>query len=134
MANRADTIGSLLRPSSVAVIGASRREGSIGNKIFNNLLEASFNGPVFPVNPQADVISAVKAYPTIVDIPENVDLAVIVVPAEAVLESAEQCGVKGVKALVVISAGFAENNTEGAARQRDLAAICRRHRDETRRT
>ncbi|XUX00928.1 MAG: acetate--CoA ligase family protein [Dehalogenimonas sp.] len=117
----------LLKPRSVAVIGASRREGSLGNKIFNNLLESDFKGPVFPINPNADEISSVKAYPSIFDVPEPVDLAVIAVPAEFVLEAAEQCGLKGVKALVVISAGFAENGREGVNRQRDLASICRHH-------
>ncbi len=117
----------LLKPRSVAVIGASRRAGSIGNKIFQNLLEAQFKGSVFPVNPQADVISRIKAYPSIIDVPEPVDLVVIVVPAEAVLETAEQCGQNGVKALVVISAGFAENDPAGGERQRKLVAICRRY-------
>ncbi|QNT76015.1 acetate--CoA ligase family protein [Dehalogenimonas etheniformans] len=121
------SLESLLKPRSVAVIGASRREGSLGNKIFNNLLESDFKGPVFPINPNADDISSVKAYPSIFDIPEPVDLAVIAVPAEFVLEAAEQCGLKGVKALVVISAGFAENGREGVNRQRDLASICRHH-------
>ena len=107
------SLDSLLKPKSVAVIGASRREGSIGNKIFDNLLEGPFQGPVFPVNPLADEISTVKAYPTILNVPEPVDLAVIVVPAEAVLDAAEQCGDKGVKSLIVISAGFAENGGEG---------------------
>ncbi len=125
--SRAASIEALLKPKSVAVIGASRREGSIGNKIFTNLLDASFKGPVFPINPQADVISAVKAYKTILDVPEPVDLAVIVVPAEAVLKAANQCGVKGVKALVVISAGFAENSGEGVERQKKLVSMCRHH-------
>ena len=121
------SLDSLLKPKSVAVIGASRREGSIGNKIFDNLLEGPFQGPVFPVNPLADEISTVKAYPTILNVPEPVDLAVIVVPAEAVLDAAEQCGDKGVKSLIVISAGFAENGGEGFERQKKLASICRRH-------
>ncbi len=120
------SIEALLKPRSVAVIGASRREGSIGNKIFQNLLEAQFKGQVFPVNPQADVISGVKAYPSITDIPKRVDLAIIVVPTEVVLETAEECGQKGVKGLVVISAGFAENSGDGIKRQKELVSICRR--------
>ena len=127
MTNLVRALDALLKPKSVAVIGVSRRDGSIGNKIFTNLLEASFRGRVFPVNPKADIISGVTVYASIIDVPEQVDLAVIVVPAESVLEAAEQCGVNGVKALVVISAGFAENSGEGASRQRDLASICRHH-------
>ena len=125
--SKAHSLDFLLKPRSVAVIGASRREGSIGNKIFNNLLGSSFKGPVYPVNPQADVISSVKAYASILDVPEQVDLAIIVVPADSVLEAAEQCGVKGIRALIVISAGFAENGPEGAKGQRELVSICRHH-------
>jgi acetyltransferase len=117
----------LLEPKSVAVIGASRREGSIGNKIFQNLLDASFKGTVYPVNPKAETISSVRAFPTIADIPEPVDLVVIVVPADAVLDAAVACGKKGVKAIVVISAGFAESDHEGVERQKELIAICRRY-------
>ncbi|APV43973.1 acetyltransferase [Dehalogenimonas formicexedens] len=121
------SLESLLKPRSVAVIGASRHDGSLGKKIFDNLLESSFKGPVFPINPNAKEIASIKAYPSIFDVPEPVELAVIAVPAEFVLEAAEQCGLKGVKSLVVISAGFAENGKEGVNRQRDLASICRHH-------
>jgi len=123
----AESLNALLKPRSVAVIGASRREGSIGNKIFTNLLDASFKGPVFPVNPQADTIASVKAYPSITAIPSLIDLVIIVVPAKSVLTAADECGKKGVKAVIVISAGFAENDPEGAKRQRELVTTCRRY-------
>ncbi|HEX3327234.1 MAG TPA: GNAT family N-acetyltransferase, partial [Actinomycetota bacterium] len=118
-------VARLLRPTSIAVIGASRRRGTIPGEVFHNLLQASYEGPVFPVNPKAEVVQSVRAYPTVLDIPDEVDLAVIVVPAPVVAEVAEQCGEKGVKALLVISSGFAEVGDEGAERQRELLRIAR---------
>jgi acetyl coenzyme A synthetase (ADP forming)-like protein len=114
-----------LAPRSVAVIGASRRRGTVGAEVFHNLLAAGFNGPVYPVNPNAPVIQSVVAYPTVGEVPGPVDLAVIVVPAAGVVEAARDCAVKGVRALVVISAGFAETGQEGAERQQELLAVCR---------
>lgn len=120
-------IDALLKPHSIAVIGVSRHEDSIGYKIFHNLLSQPFQGKVFPVNPRADIILGTKVYHSVSHIPEPVDLAVIVVPSQYVLEAAEECGVKGVKAIIVISAGFAEADTEGAELQRKLVAVCRRY-------
>ncbi|HTG13716.1 MAG TPA: GNAT family N-acetyltransferase [Blastocatellia bacterium] len=114
-----------LSPRSVAVIGASRERGTIGGEIFHNLLSYEFAGPVYPVNPSAEVIQSVLAYPTVEAISGPVDLAVIAVPGAHVLEVARQCGRKGVRALVVISAGFAETGDEGRARQSELLRICR---------
>ncbi len=107
-----------LVPRSVAVIGASRSRGTIGGEVFHNLLSFGFNGPVFPVNPSAEVVQSVTAFPSVEAIPGPVDLAVIVVPAARVVEAARECGRKGVRALVVISSGFAEVGEEGRARQR----------------
>lgn len=115
----------LLSPRSVAVIGASRTRGTIGAEIFHNLLETAFNGPVYPVNRSADVVQSVHAYASVADIPGAVDLAVVVVPVAHVLAAARQCATKGVAALVVISAGFAEAGPDGTARQRELVQICR---------
>jgi acetate---CoA ligase (ADP-forming) len=115
----------VLAPTSVAVIGASRRRGTIGGEVLRNLLDFPLNGPVYPVNPSAAVIQSVVAYPTVNDVPGPVDLAVVVVPAAGVLEVARQCGEKGVRALVVISSGFAEVGEEGRARQGELLAVCR---------
>jgi acetyl coenzyme A synthetase (ADP forming)-like protein len=115
----------VLAPGSVAVVGASRTRGTIGAELFHNLLLSGFNGPVYPVNPSAPVVQSVVAYPTVLDIPAPVDLAVIAVPAIHVVETARQCAKKGVKALVVISSGFAESMDEGAKRQADLLAVCR---------
>ncbi|MGH9872451.1 MAG: GNAT family N-acetyltransferase [Pyrinomonadaceae bacterium] len=112
-------------PHAVAVIGASRQRGTIGGEIFHNLLSFGFKGPVYPVNPAAAEIEGVPAFASIEAISGAVDLAVIVVPAAKVLEVAAACGRKGVKALVVISAGFSETGKEGSARQAELLQICR---------
>jgi acetate---CoA ligase (ADP-forming) len=114
-----------LSPRSVAVIGASRSRGTIGGEVFHNLLSFEFNGPVYPVNPKAEVVQAVPAVASVQDLPGPVDLAVIVVPAALVIEAARECGEKGVRALVVISSGFAEVGQEGRGQQRALLAVCR---------
>jgi acetyl coenzyme A synthetase (ADP forming)-like protein len=114
-----------LAPRSVAVIGASRTRGTIGGEVFHNLLAAGFNGPVYPVNPKAEVVQSVVAYPSVTEIPGPVDLGVVVVPGTGVADVARECGVKGVRALVVISSGFAEVGEDGRQRQRDLLAVCR---------
>jgi acetyl coenzyme A synthetase (ADP forming)-like protein len=112
-------------PKSIAVIGASRERGSIGGEIFHNLLTFGFEGPVYPVNPKADVVQCVPAYPSIEAVPGPVDLAILVVPAAHVTAVAEACGRKGVRAIVVISAGFGETGADGRARQADLVRVCR---------
>jgi len=112
-------------PRAVAVIGASRRRDTVGGALFRNLLDFGFEGPIYPVNINAPVVQSVLAYPTVEAVPGPVDLAVIAVPADRVAEVAEQCGRKGVRALVVISAGFAEVGEEGRARQAELLRVCR---------
>lgn len=112
-------------PCGVAVIGASRKRGTIGGEIFHNLLSFGFEGPVYPVNPSASVVQSVPAYASVEAIPGAVDLAVIVVPATEVIEAAAACGRKGVRALVVISAGFSETGKEGQLLQAELVRVCR---------
>jgi succinyl-CoA synthetase alpha subunit/RimJ/RimL family protein N-acetyltransferase len=114
-----------LRPRSVVVIGASRNRGTVGGEIFHNLLETGFTGVVYPVNPAADVVQSVRAYPSITEVPGEIDLAIVAVPSAAVADVARECAAKGVRSLVVVSAGFAEVGKEGKARQRDLVDICR---------
>jgi acetate---CoA ligase (ADP-forming) len=114
-------------PRSVAVIGASRRRGSIGGELFRNVLAGDFAGAAYPVNRDGEPVAGVRAYRSIEDIPDEVDLAVISLPAEAVLGAAEQALRKGVRALVVISAGFAEIGSEGEERQERLLALVRAH-------
>lgn len=120
-------LDAIFRPRSVAVIGASRERGTIGAEIFHNLLEHGFDGPVYPVNAKAHVVQSVLAYASVTDIPGELDLAIIVVPAAHVLEVLEACGAKGARGAVVISAGFKETGAEGAARERALLECARRH-------
>jgi len=115
----------LLRPKSIAVIGASRKESSIGWQILDNLLKHRFQGPVYPVNPKATAIHSVPAYPRIGDVPGPVDLAVVVVPKEQVLAVVRESVDAGVKGFVVISAGFREMGGEGDAREAALLEIVR---------
>ena len=114
-------------PAGVAVIGASKRRGSIGGELFRNILAADFAGAAYPVNRTGEAVAGVRAYGTIEEIPDPVDLAVICVPGGSVLESAEEALRKGVPALCVISAGFAEVGSEGAERQDRLLALVRAH-------
>jgi len=114
-----------LAPRSVAVVGASRRRGTVAGELFHNLLTVGFNGPVYPVNPNTPVVQSVLAYPSLGEVPGPVDLAVLVVPAPAVIGAAREAAAKGVRALVVISAGFAETGPEGAERQARLLRVCR---------
>jgi acetyl coenzyme A synthetase (ADP forming)-like protein len=112
-------------PRSVAVIGASRRRGSIGGELFRNILEGDFSGAAFPVNRDGEPVAGVRAYGSIEEIPDAIDLAVITLPGAAVIGAAEQALRKGVRALVVISAGFAEIGSEGLERQEQLLALVR---------
>jgi acetate---CoA ligase (ADP-forming) len=118
-------LDALLEPRSIAVIGASRRPNTIGYQILDNLLKHGFMGAVYPVNPTVSSVHSVRAYATVGDIPDPVDLAVIVVPKQHVVEVARACGAKGVKGLVVISAGFREIGGEGVERERELMEIVR---------
>jgi len=116
------SVARLLTPRSVAVIGASRTQGTVGHQVLRNLLAGGFAGPVYPVNPGAEHVASVKAYPTVGDIGDPVDLAVIAVPAPAVPEVVRQCAAKGVGGLVVLTAGFGEvGETAAQAELRDLA-------------
>lgn len=122
-----ESLDPLFRPRSIAVIGASRRRDAIGGAILHNLTQQPFQGPVYPINPNASHIQALPAYPSIDAVPGEVDLAIVVVPSAGVLEAVEACGKKGVKALVVISAGFKEIGDEGAKREIALREIVRRY-------
>jgi acetyl coenzyme A synthetase (ADP forming)-like protein len=118
-------VESVLQPRAVAVIGASRRRATVGGEILHNILSGGFTGAVYPVNSSARTVQALRAYPAIADVPEQVDLAVIVVPAAHVPGVAAECAQAAVRALVVISAGFAEIGPEGARRQEALIKVCR---------
>ena len=114
-------------PRSVAVVGASKRRGSIGGELFRNILTGDFAGSVYPVNRKGDSVAGVHGHGSVAEIAEPVDLAVICVPGEQVLPAAEDALAAGVRALVVISAGFAETGSEGTGRQERLLALVRDH-------
>ncbi len=120
-----NAVGSFLKPVSVAVVGASRRPDSIGGVLISNVLDRGFEGPIYPVNPKAEEIHGLKAYPSVSAIEGPVDLAVVVVPAAGVVDVARDCAEKGVRSLLVISSGFSEVGPEGRARQQELVRICR---------
>ncbi len=120
-----NAVRAILEPSAVAVIGASRDPDSIGGRLFHNLIDGEFSGPVYPINPNANVVHGVPAYASLADVPGRVDVAFIAVPAVHVADAARDAAGRHVHGLVVISAGFAEVSGEGPARQQELLEICR---------
>ncbi|HEX5136476.1 MAG TPA: CoA-binding protein, partial [Planctomycetota bacterium] len=117
----------LFRPRAVAVVGASRTDGSIGREILRNLVDGGFEGKVFPVNPHADVVHSIKCFPRVSAIPDPVDLAVVAVKKDLVPAAIDDCVKKGVGAAVVITAGFKEVGEEGAEREAAILETARRH-------
>jgi len=113
----------ILEPQSVAVIGASRQPGTVGYAVLSNLLMGQYTGIVYPVNPKAKAICGVRTYPSVLEIPDPVDLAVIIVRAPLVPQVLEECGQKGVKGAIVISAGFKETGPEGAKLEAQVKEI-----------
>lgn len=111
---------SFFEPKSVAVIGASREPGKLGHEILNNIIKAGFAGKIYPINPKADEILGLKCYPSIKDVPEEVEMAVIIVPARFVPSVITDCGKKGVRAAVVISGGFREIGAAGEELERQM--------------
>ena len=118
-----NSLDAILRPASIAVIGASRRENSIGWQIVDNLLQHGFTGSVYPVNPAASSVHSIKAYPSIGAVPGRVDLGMIVVPSKLVNDVVRECVDARVGGLVVISAGFKEIGGKGVERERELLEI-----------
>jgi len=117
----------LFFPRSVAVIGASRTVGKPGFNIVWNLKQNGFNGKIYPVNPNADKILELKCYSSILDIPDEVDMAIIAVPARLVPDVMEECAQKGIKGAVIVSSGFSEEGERGAEYERRVLEIARKH-------
>lgn len=130
-AGRTEEVGStldpLFRPRSIAVIGASRSPGTIGYEIVDNLVRHGYQGAVYPVNPKASFLHSLPAWPSVSAIPADIDLAMVVVPKEQVLKVMDECGARGVPAVVVITAGFREIGGAGAERERALVQRQRRY-------
>ncbi len=115
----------LFNPQSVALIGASRDESKLGYAILNNLIRDGYQGKLYPVNPKADEILGLKSYASVTDVPGVVDMAVIVIPSRFVASALKECGEKGVKGAIIISAGFREAGQEGAQLEKELIEIAK---------
>lgn len=116
-----EQLDKIMKPKSIAIIGASTKPKTIGSEMMQRLRDYKFTGDVYPVNPKADSIEGFKAYPSVLDIPGSVDFAVLIIPKQFVLDTLEQCNKKGIKGICIISAGFKETGKEGAALENELA-------------
>ena len=119
----AEGLKHLLYPQSVAIVGASNKVGSIGHTVMRCLMQSSYKGVVYPISSTAESVMSVKAYPDVESVPGPVEMAIIIVPARNVLSVVENCGQKGVKALVVISDGFKETGPQGALLEKQLVSL-----------
>ncbi|MEW6355325.1 MAG: acetate--CoA ligase alpha subunit [Planctomycetota bacterium] len=114
-------------PRSVAVIGASREKGKVGHDILKNLVESSYTGKIFPINPKAREILGLETYASALETPDDIDLAVVVIPPKFVLPTLDEMGKKRVPAAIIITAGFKESGVEGGALEREVARKCKAH-------
>ncbi len=120
-------ISFFFNPKSIAVIGASKTEGKVGNTVLNNIINSGYSGKIFPINPKAEKISNLVCYKSILDVPEDIDIAIFVIPGKFVNKAAEECGEKKLKGLIIISAGFKEVGGEGVKREEDLIKIGKKY-------
>src|SRR5512139_2638344 len=114
-------------PRGVAVVGASPTPGKLGHAVLQNVIQYGYKGHIFPINPKANEILGLPAYPSVLEIPGPVDLAVVLVPAQAVPGVIEECGQKGITGAVVISAGFREMGREGRQLEQELIRIAQHY-------
>jgi len=122
-----DKLHAIFYPQSIAIIGASRQKGSVGQAVLSNIIDSRFQGIVYPVNPKAKGILGIKCYASVRDVPDEVDLAVVIVPSRFVPDVLEECGEKKVKGAMVISAGFKEIGGEGAELEKRVKEIIQKH-------
>ncbi|HKL87374.1 MAG TPA: bifunctional acetate--CoA ligase family protein/GNAT family N-acetyltransferase [Salinibacter sp.] len=127
VSSRRQPLDAIFNPESVAVIGASEAPGSVGRTLLWNLVSNPFGGTIFPVNPKRDSVLGIEAYSSIGDVEANVDLAVIATPAPTVPSIVEECGKAGVEGIIIVSAGFREVGEEGAALEREIKEVARKH-------
>lgn len=116
-------LNNFFEPKSIAIIGASRTPGKLGYDLLNNIIKGGYQGKIYPVNPGVEEVLGLKAYPNISNIVDNVDLAVIIIPAALVAKALEECGQKGTKAVIIISAGFKETGEAGKKLEAELVNI-----------
>jgi acetate---CoA ligase (ADP-forming) len=119
-----DKLDAIFAPETIAVIGASTQKGKVGHDIFANILSGGYKGTLYPVNPKARSVLSVKCYTTITNIPDPIDLAMIILPPKAAMASVKECIAKGVKGIVIVSAGFKEVGGEGAAIEKQIKTLC----------
>lgn len=117
-----EQLDKIMKPKSIAVIGASTKEKTIGSEIMKRLIEYGFTGDIYPVNPKGGEIEGLKAYTSVSELPSNVDFAMLIIPKQFVLDTLAQCNEKGIKGICIISAGFKETGKEGAELELELAA------------
>ncbi len=122
-----ENLDKIFKPKSITVIGASNRIGSAGYRIFRNLIGSEYDGVVYPINPKYESIQGVQAYKNISDLPKTPDLAVIVTPSKVVLDIVEECGKKGIKGILIISAGFKEIGEQGKKLEKKLESIRKKY-------
>ncbi|HHT9117266.1 MAG TPA: acetate--CoA ligase alpha subunit [Candidatus Hypogeohydataceae bacterium YC38] len=115
------------RPNSIAVIGAAREEHKVGHSVLKNILQYGFQGRIYPINPKADSILGLKAYPSVKSVEDSVELAVLVLPSQLTLEVIDECAQKGIYSAVIISGGFKESGVDGAAREKELLSKIKRY-------
>lgn len=120
-----ESIEAIFSPRSVAVVGASTTPGKVGHDIFENILKGGFQGTLYPVNPAAKSILSVRAYPSVKDIPDDIDLAIVILPPKRAVSAVEESIEKGVKGIVIVSAGFREVGPEGRAIEDRIVGMCR---------
>ena len=120
-------LDSLFKPKAIAIIGASSKELSIGNVILKNLIHYGYTGKIFPINPKEPTVRDIKAYPTIFDVPGDIDLAHVIIPSKFVPQIIEDCGKRGIKSVIINSAGFSEMGEEGVALQKAFLANAKKY-------
>ena len=115
-------------PKSIAVIGASDTQGKVGNTVLNNIISSGYTGKIYPINPRAEEVCKIQCYKSVLDVKDEIDIAIFVIPGKFVNKAAEECGKKKVKGLIVISAGFKEVGGEGVEREEELIKIGKKYK------
>ncbi|MDD5038870.1 MAG: CoA-binding protein, partial [Dehalococcoidales bacterium] len=123
----ADKIKAFFEPSSVAIIGATDNAGSVGRTVLENLIVSKDTRHLYPVNPKKEELLGIKAYPSVSELPETPDLAIIIIKAEQVASLVNECGKKGITSIIIISAGFKEVGAEGKKREEEIAEIAHKY-------
>jgi len=122
-----EQLDKIMKPKSIAVIGASTKAKTIGSEMMQRLRDYKFNGDIYPINPKADQVEGFKAYPSVLDVPGDIDFAVLIIPKQFVLDTLAQCNEKGIKGICIISAGFKETGAAGAELELELAATLKKY-------